>query len=95
MLVARTIRIRQEEIERRKAQWEREERERAEFVRLMQELEEWIKGWNKAKQIREFVHAVEKSCETKGIPTTADSPKGKWILWALRQADRFDPLVEA
>src|SRR5271163_504005 len=47
MLVARTIRIRQEEIERRKAQWEREERERAEFVRLMQELEEWIKGWNR------------------------------------------------
>lgn len=94
MMVARAKRIRAEERARREAEWERERKERDEFARLMQQLEKWIGGWNRAKQIREFVGALEKDCTAKGVATTADSPKGKWIAWALRQADRFDPLVQ-
>lgn len=94
MMVARAKRIWSEELARRQAEWERERREREEFARLMQQLEKWMEGWNRAKQIREFVAAVEKDCSAKAVPTTADSPKGKWVAWALRQADRFDPLVE-
>lgn len=93
MMVARAKRIRAEERARREAEWERERKEHEEFARMMQQLEKWIEGWNKAKQIREFVAAVEKDCLAKGVPTAPDSPKGKWIAWALQQADRFDPLV--
>ena len=95
MMVARAKRIWAEERAKREAEWEKERREREEFTRLMQQLEKWIEGWNRAKQIREFVAALEKDCAAKGVPTTADSAKGKWIAWAQRQADRFDPLVQS
>ena len=94
MMVARARRIWAEERAKREAEWEKERREREEFTRLMQQLENWIEGWNRAKQIREFVAALERDCAAKGVPTTADSPRGKWIAWALRQADRFDPLTQ-
>jgi hypothetical protein len=94
MMVARAKRIWSEELARRQAEWERESREREEFARLMQQLEKWMEGWNRAKQIREFVAAVEKDCLAKGVSTARDSQKGKWMAWALQQADRFDPLVE-
>ena len=93
MLVARTIRIREEEHKRRHDEWERKEKERAEYQRLTVQLDEWMAGWQKAKHIREFVGAVEKYCVDKGEPTTPDSPRGKWIAWALERADAFDPLV--
>ena len=95
MMVARAKRICAEERARREAEWDKERREREEFARMMQQLEKWVEGWNRAKQIREFVAALEKDCTAKAIPTTADSPKGKWIAWALRQADGFDPLVRS
>ena len=93
MMVARAKRIWAEERAMREAEWEKERREREEFARLMQQLEKWLEGWNKAKQLREFVAAVEKDCLAKGVSTAAESPKGKWMAWALRQADRFDPLT--
>jgi hypothetical protein len=93
MLVARTVRIWSEGIKRRHEEWERQERERVEYRRLSEELDTWITGWQKAKQIREFVAAVEKVCKANREPTSADSPRGKWIAWALRHADAFDPLV--
>lgn len=94
MLVARTVRIWSEGIKRRHEEWERQEKERAEYKRLSEELDGWMAGWQKAKQIREFVAAVERTCRANGEPTTPDSPRGKWIEWALRSADAFDPLVE-
>jgi len=54
MLVARTVRIWQEGIKRRNEEWERQVRERAEHKRLSEELDTWMDGWQKAKQIREF-----------------------------------------
>lgn len=95
MMIARAKRIWFEELERRRAEREKESKAREEFVRMMQQLEKWLEGWNKAKQIREFVAALEKDCTAKGVATAADSPKGKWITWALQQADRFDPLVQS
>lgn len=68
-------------------------KERAEYKRLSDELDTWIEGWQKAKQIREFVAAVEKFCAANNEPTSPDSPRGKWVVWALRRADAFDPLV--
>jgi hypothetical protein len=93
MLVARTVRIWSEGIKRRQEEWERQARERAEYKRLSEELDGWLAGWQKAKQIREFVAAVTKVCVADGEPTNPDSPRGQWIAWALRQADAFDPLV--
>ncbi|MGA7593257.1 MAG: hypothetical protein WBW02_22310 [Candidatus Sulfotelmatobacter sp.] len=94
MLVARTVRIWSEGIKRQREEWEREEKERLEYKRLSEQLDNWIAGWNKAKQIRKFVAAVEKVCLANGEPTAPDSPRGEWIAWALRRADAFDPLVE-
>jgi len=93
MLVGRTVRIWSEGIKRRHEEWERQGRERAEYKRLSEELDTWMDGWQKAKQIREFVAAVESVCKANGEPTSPDSPRGKWIGWALRHADAFDPLV--
>jgi hypothetical protein len=93
MLVARTRRIWQEGIKRRNEEWERQARERAEYKRLSEELDGWLAGWQKAKQIREFVAAVKKVCVASGEPTNPDSPRGQWIAWALRYADAFDPLA--
>ena len=94
MMVARAKRIWFEELERRRAEREKEIKAREDFARMVQQLEKWLDGWNKAKQIREFVAAFQKDCTAKGVPTTEDSPKGKWIAWALRQADRCDPLTQ-
>ena len=93
MLVARTRRNWQEGIERQHEEWERKAKERAEHKRLSGELDDWMAGWQKAKQIREFVSAVERFCVANGEPASPDSPRGKWITWALRYADAFDPLV--
>jgi hypothetical protein len=94
MLVARTVRIWSDGIKKRQEEWKQREREQAEFVRLTGELDRWIAGWNKARQIREFVAAVESDCLAKGVPTSTDSPNEKRIAWALHRADGFDPLVE-
>jgi len=93
MLVARTVRIREEKIKKWHEEWERKEKERREYQRLSDELDKWMAGWQRAKQIREFVGAVEKYCLDNREPTSPDSPRGKWIAWALRRADAFDPLV--
>jgi hypothetical protein len=93
MLVARTVRIWQEGIRKQHEEWEREAKERAEHKRLSDELDTWIEGWQKAKQIRGFVAAVKKLCRANGEPTGPGSPRGKWIEWALQRADAFDPLV--
>jgi len=93
MRVARTVRIWSEGIKRRQEEWERQARERAEYKRLSEELDGWLAGWQRAKQIREFVAAVTKVCAANGEPTNPDTPRGQWIAWALRKADAFDPLV--
>jgi hypothetical protein len=93
MLVARSVRIWQEGLRKQHEKWEREEKERAEYKRLSEQLDGWMEGWQKAKQIREFVAAVKKFCSANGEPTSPDSPRGKWIAWALQRADGFDPLV--
>jgi len=93
MLVAKYVRIWREGLRKQHEKWEREAKERAEYQRLSEQLDEWMTGWQKARQIREFVEAVEKYCVENGEPTTPDSPRGKWIAWALERADDFDPLV--
>jgi len=93
MLVGRTVRIWQEGLRKQHEKWEREEKERAEYKRLSEQLNGWIEGWQKANQIREFVAAVEKCCIENGEPTSPDSPRGTWIAWALERADAFDPLI--
>src|SRR3982751_414244 len=57
MLVARSVRIWQEGLRKQHEKWEREEKERAEYKRLSEQLDGWMKGWQKANQIREFVAA--------------------------------------
>ena len=102
MRVARTVRMWRDGIRKRELEWERRKQERAELVRQIEEeearvkeLETSVRNWNKAQQIRAFVELFKRACNAKGIPTTPDDPKGKWLEWALKQADRFDPLVDS
>jgi hypothetical protein len=102
MLVAKTVRIREEQFRARQLEWERQKREREELAvqiqeeeKRLHELENWTTNWQKAKLIREFVTEFEKVCALKGIPIEPESPKGKWAAWARQQADRFDPLVDS
>jgi hypothetical protein len=78
-----------EEIERQRIEKERaiqEERERV--LALLQD----VKNWHKSKQIREYIEAVkEQAVRDNGI-ISSDSELGKWLTWAVQQADNLDPL---
>lgn len=102
MRVARAVRIGSDEIKRRELERERREKERAELARQIKEeetrlsdLETMTANWIKAKQIRAFVRAFEKTCTADGVLTMPDSSDIQWMAWARQQADRFDPLVES
>jgi hypothetical protein len=86
-----------EEIEERKRAQERfvlREQIEAEEKKV-QELESWVSSWVRAKQLREFIVALEQLWKEKGHDLSAKSPKGERISWMKVHADRLDPLVES
>jgi hypothetical protein len=88
----RERRIRQEiaDSERREIQAaeDKKNNELAAFKNLLEN----VKCFQKAKQIREYILAVEQNAKSSGQP---DGKLSEWVQWALAKADWFDPTIEA
>jgi len=97
---ARALRIhkekqRQQEIERIKKQKELDElaEQIKEEEQKVQDLEGWVTDWVRARQMREFIAALEAVWAKEGLDLSPDAPKGKRIAWMKLQADRHDPML--
>jgi hypothetical protein len=88
----------------RHEQWERErkeeERRRRERQRMKEAEERKLWGlftdaicWHRSQQIRAYIQAVEGAVEKSAGKITPGSTLEQWISWALKQADRLDPLA--
>ncbi|MFA6244967.1 MAG: hypothetical protein WC655_28750 [Candidatus Hydrogenedentales bacterium] len=73
----------------RQAQIRREQEALAVKVR---ELDSYIANWRKAKEIREFLDAVNEANVAYG-GFEEGSKHGEWLAWAISYADSIDPLV--
>ncbi len=84
-----------EEIEERKRMQERIilSEQIAEEEKKVKELESWVTGWLRAKQMREFIAALEELWKAQGHDLSPEFPKGQKIVWMKHQADRLDPLI--
>ncbi|MBA4192126.1 MAG: hypothetical protein C0467_29465 [Planctomycetaceae bacterium] len=82
-------RERKEEARRRE---EREQRQRQQEARV-QDFEQKLAAWERAERIRSFVAAVKANVTHRDGFIAPDGVLDRWIAWALRRADRFDPVV--
>jgi len=80
----------EEEARRRR---EREERQRKEIERF-KALEEEVRNWKRAEDIRSYVSAAEAQVLQDSKAIDPGSELGQWIVWARQKADWLDPLVE-
>jgi hypothetical protein len=90
----------------RNLEWERKENERIELAR--KRVEEEIRAqeeqarvhslltktqnWKIGQQIRDYIGAVREAVIKKQGHIVPGSDIDQWLIWALQQADRFDPL---
>jgi hypothetical protein len=93
-------RARRLEHERREREWqeqrrkaEEEERLRREEERRLKILDEQVSNWHKSQKIRQYVEAVRKMAIWKYGSVEPGSELEKWITWAIRQANKLDPLI--
>ena len=82
---------REREERRRKA--EEEERLKREEERRLKILDEQVVNWHKSQNIRQYVEAVHKMAIWKFGSIEPGSKLDKWITWAIRQANKLDPLI--
>ncbi|MGB9418553.1 MAG: hypothetical protein WCB58_19730 [Acidobacteriaceae bacterium] len=85
------------EIEARRQQeelWKLSEEIRKEDERV-KEVEGRAASWSRAREIREFVAALEALWSSKGEDISESSPPSQRLIWMRQQADRLDPLVES
>lgn len=79
---------------KREAEAERKKRE-AEAKRERENIEHLLKEANalhQAQQIRDYVETVKQA--NANLPVSVSKEElNKWILWALEQADRIDPVA--
>ena len=75
------------------------ERERAELARQVPEeekkvndLEGWVSSWARARQMRDFIAALEIVWTQEGHDLSPEAQKGQRIIWMKQQADRLDPM---
>ena len=101
--MAEAARKEAEEEKRRQA----EEKKRQEKLRVLKDLAAKIKAeqgrvdafiqeaadWRGSRLLREYVAAVRANAEKNREECDPGSERGKWIEWAIQQADRLDPLV--
>ncbi|MBL9084187.1 MAG: hypothetical protein JNK76_20475 [Planctomycetales bacterium] len=87
---------RAEEERLKQEQWVRRQRLQLEFTdrqRVEREQAEKLKAlaarWHESRQIRAYIAAVA------GQATVQEGNRTEWCEWAMKQADRLDPLVEA
>lgn len=88
-------RNRQEEIERRNKEIElqklRDEIDKEQ--KKVTQLEGWVTAWVRAREMREFVAALERIWIQQGRDLSPEAERGQRITWMKQQADRLDPLV--
>ena len=95
VLAVEAKRIREIEARHRQEElWRLSEEIRKEDERV-KELDEWVTAWSRAREIREFVVALEALWSSKGEDVSESSPHGQRLIWMRQQADRLDPLVES
>lgn len=82
---------REREEHRRKAE-EEEMRRRLEEQRF-KSLEEQAANWHRSLNIRRYVEAVRKMAIWKFGSIDPGSKLDRWTIWAIRQANRLDPLI--
>lgn len=53
----------------------------------------WATDWLRAREMGEFIAALEKLWTEQGHDLSSDNEKGQRIAWMKQQADRLDPMV--
>ena len=88
-------------LEEQQREWAERARIRGEQERLRQEelenfraLEEEVRQWRRAEEIRVYVSAIEAKAMKGTAGIDSNSELGRWISWARSKADSLDPLVE-
>ena len=88
-----------EERERQRLEWEAErarqaelERRRREEEARRQELEHEAEVWARAKNLRNYVEAVECQARMVGVGLELGTELRCWLDWARQHADRLDPM---
>jgi len=97
---AKATRAVREANERREREWkeearrreEREQRQRQQEARV-QDFEQKLAAWERAERIRAFIAAVQARAIRRDGAIAPDGELDRWIAWALRRADRTDPVV--
>lgn len=96
-LLNRDRRLEQEAEQRRLGEESRKRKEEAQRLeeerRRLLDLEQQAENWNKAKNLREYIIAVEVSFSGKELCDGEKERQGRWLEWARKHADRLDPLV--
>ena len=77
---------RREEERRQRGNRELEEKQRIE------ELNAEVSQWHQSRRIREYVAAVREITTKRGKEIESGSELDRWLTWALRYAERLDPL---
>ncbi len=77
---------------RERERWKLREQIEEEEKKVCQ-LEKWVSNWGKAREMREFVAALEAVWTKQGHDLSGASPKGQRIKWMKEQADRLDPMI--
>ena len=59
----------------------------------LKQLEGWVSAWARAKEMRDFISALERLWVGEGYDLSTETEKGQRLVWMKQQADRADPLV--
>ena len=51
--------------------------------------------WYESQRIRKYIEVVKQAAVSKYGVIASGSELDEWLIWAARQADRLDPLVES
>jgi hypothetical protein len=94
---SRAVREANEQRERERREEERrrqeaERRRREEEARLL-DFERKLAGWEQAERIRAFAAAVREDAVRRLGAIPPGGELDRWLAWALRRADRLDPLM--
>jgi hypothetical protein len=81
------------EREERRRIAEEEERRRRQEEQRFKILDEQVANWHKSQNIRQYVEAVRKIAIWKYGSIEPGSKLDKWVTWAIRQANKLDPLI--
>lgn len=102
-LVKTSVELRTRDIEREQEARRREEQQRLQEAIARQKREEEARlqdlidktsNWQKSKQIREYIQAVQEDAFQKNGGIEPRSELDMWLTWAHQQADRLDPLIK-